>query len=183
MRITVSTVLTISRIAVIPLMILIYYMPGLESVTRNLLSGFLFVYASITDGLDGYIARKWDQVSALGTMLDPIADKLVVTTALILLLKAGVADLIPSLIIICREILVSGLREFLANLKGTKLPVTKLAKWKTGIQMVAICFLLFQDGLLPFDLTFIGEVMLYLAAGLTIITGGDYMYAVLREME
>ncbi|RMG01577.1 MAG: CDP-diacylglycerol--glycerol-3-phosphate 3-phosphatidyltransferase [Nitrospirae bacterium] len=183
MRITISTVLTISRIAVIPLMVLIYYMPGLETVNRNLLSGFLFVYASITDGLDGYIARKWNQVSPLGTMLDPIADKLVVTTALVILMKAGIADLIPSLIIICREILVSGLREFLANLKGTKLPVTKLAKWKTAIQMVAICCLLFQDGLLTFDLTVIGEVMLYLAAGLTIVTGVDYMYAVLREME
>ena len=128
-------ILTISRIAVIPLIFMSIYF---TSYVWAMLAGILFVAASITDYLDGYLARAWNETSAFGRLLDPIADKLLVATALVVILaKPDMYSLnitiIPVFVILCREILVSGLREFLREV-NVGLPVTKLAKWKTAFQ-------------------------------------------------
>lgn len=174
--------LTLSRIVAIPLMIALFWVPF---PTGNWLVFGLFVAAALTDLLDGWLARRWQQVSALGRFLDPIADKLLVAAALLMLVAwdriAGLTVL-PTIVILCREILVSGLREFLAELK-VRVPVSNLAKWKTTIQMVAIAILLVGNAgpdFLPWRE--IGEVGLWLAAGLTLITGYDYLRAGLAYM-
>src|SRR5690606_6862541 len=141
--------LTYARIMAVPLIVLCFFLEGrLESSDFARWSAlFIFVAASVTDYLDGYLARSWKQTSNIGRMLDPIADKLLVATSLLLLVAADTQRTISgwslwaAIIILCREILVSGLREYLAALK-VSVPVTKLAKWKTTIQMVAIGFLL-----------------------------------------
>lgn len=148
----------------------------------------LFIAASITDYLDGYLARIWEQTSNIGKMLDPIADKLLVSTCLLLL--AADTDrtiagwtLWAAIIILCREILVSGLREYLAALK-VSVPVTQLAKWKTTIQMVAIGFLLAGpagDKVLPYT-TQLGIVLLWISAIVTLYTGYDYFRAGLKHI-
>jgi len=174
--------LTLSRIVAIPLMIALFWVP---SPTGNWLVFGLFVAAALTDLLDGWLARRWQQVSALGRFLDPIADKLLVAAALLMLVawdRIAGFTVLPAIVILCREILVSGLREFLAELK-VRVPVSSLAKWKTTIQMVAIAILLVGDAgpdILPW--LEIGEVGLWLAAGLTLITGYDYLRAGLAYM-
>lgn len=171
--------LTYSRILVIPALVITFYMSG---ETGYLLSAGLFAYASVTDFFDGYLARAWDVQSSIGRFLDPIADKLLVATALLLLVSDGRADVLPAIAILCREILVSGMREFLAELRE-KLPVTLLAKYKTGIQMGAIFFLLLGPGgphWLHADIS--GNWLLWLAAALTITTGYGYFRAALRHM-
>jgi cardiolipin synthase (CMP-forming) len=150
----------------------------------------IFIIASITDYFDGYLARAWQQTSNIGRMLDPIADKLLVATCLLLLAAdtdrtAGIAgwSLWAAIIILCREILVSGLREYLAALK-VSVPVTQLAKWKTTIQMVAIAFLLAGpagDKIFPLT-TQIGLVLLWIAAVVTLYTGYDYFRAGLKHI-
>ena len=148
----------------------------------------LFILASITDYFDGYLARIWKQTSNIGKMLDPIADKLLVSTCLLLLAAdtdrtiAG-WSLWAAIIILCREILVSGLREYLAALK-VSVPVTQLAKWKTTIQMVAIAFLLAGpagDKILPYT-TEMGIVLLWISAVVTLYTGYDYFRAGLKHI-
>ena len=147
----------------------------------------IFLAASITDYFDGYLARAWQQTSNIGRMLDPIADKLLVSTCLLLLAadEDGIAgwSLWAAIIILCREILVSGLREYLAALK-VSVPVTQLAKWKTTIQMVAIAFLLAGpagDKIFPFT-TETGLVLLWIAAVVTLYTGYDYFRAGLKHI-
>ena len=141
----------------------------------------MFILAAITDFFDGYLARAWQQQSALGRMLDPIADKLLVSVSLLMLAADGTIDdwsLIPAIIILCREILVSGLREFLAELQ-VSVPVTRLAKWKTAVQLFAIALLLAGpagETILP-GTTLAGLTALWLAAILTIYTGYDYFRA------
>ena len=146
------------------------------------------IAASVTDFLDGYLARIWKQTSNIGRMLDPIADKLLVATCLLLLAAdtdktiAG-WSLWAAIIILCREILVSGLREYLASLK-VSVPVTQLAKWKTAIQMVAIGFLLAgpaRDKVLPYT-TEIGILLLWISAIVTLYTGYDYFRAGLKHV-
>ena len=145
----------------------------------------MFVGASITDWLDGYLARAWSQQSTLGRMLDPIADKLLVGAALMMLVHDNTIDgwsIWAAVIILCREILVSGLREFLAEL-NVKVRVTQLAKWKTAMQMVALAVLLAGpavDKLLP-GVTITGIVLLWIAALLTLWTGYDYLKAGVRH--
>ncbi len=147
---------------------------------------WLFIIASITDFLDGYLARIWNQTSNIGRMLDPIADKLLIASILLLLAADGTIagwSLWAAITILCREILVSGLREYLAALK-VSVPVTRIAKWKTTIQMVAIAFLLAGpagDTILPYT-TEIGIGLLWIAAALTIYTGYDYFKAGLRHI-
>ena len=179
---TLPNLLTLSRILVIPVFVAAFYLP--EPLTSWLTFG-IFVVAGITDFFDGYLARNLNQVSDLGRFLDPIADKLLVAAALLMLVAfdriAGWAVL-PAMIILCREILVSGLREFLAEVK-VSVPVSRLAKWKTGVQIVALCFLLLGgvvDKVLPAGL--IGEFGLWIAAILTLYTGYDYMRIGLRHM-
>lgn len=179
---SLPNLLTLSRLAVLPLLVGAFW---LEAPWSSIVACAVFAGASLTDYLDGYIARTFHQVSSLGRFLDPVADKIMVAVALMMLVAdARVTGLmvLPALVILCREILVSGLREFLAELQ-VGLPVSRLAKWKTAIQMIAISFLLLGDagpGWLPVIL--IGEISLWLAAGLTLITGYDYLRAGLRHM-
>lgn len=172
-------ILTISRIVVIPLIFMSIYF---TSYAWAMLTGILFVVASITDYLDGYLARAWNETSAFGRLLDPIADKLLVATALVVILVKKDMDtlenmyslnitIIPAFVILCREILVSGLREFLREV-NVGLPVTKLAKWKTAFQMTALAMMLFKDLWIGWSYT--GEFLLWVAAILTFITGYQY---------
>lgn len=178
--------LTYLRIAVIPALIVTFYLKG---EWAYYLSSSLFLIASITDWLDGYVARIWHAHSNIGRFLDPIADKLLVATALMLLVgetrtsySDGRAMMIPAVAIVCREILVSGLREYLAEIR-IGVPVSRLAKWKTGIQMGAIYLLLLGGGG-PWWLFsgILGNLALWLAAGLTLVTGYAYFRTGLKHM-
>lgn len=163
-------ILTISRIVVIPVIFLSVY---IHSTSWSILAGILFIVAAITDYFDGYLARSRNQLSLLGRLLDPIADKLLVVAALLIIVANRMVhevSFIPVMVILCREVLVSGLREFLANVK-VSMPVTRLAKWKTGFQMTSISFILLGD-YPPFAI--IGEVLLWVAGVLTFITGYEY---------
>ena len=179
-------VLTLSRIAAIPI---IAAMAAFHTPVGDLVACVVFAAAGITDYLDGRLARDRSQMSDVGRMLDPIADKLLVGAALMLLAGQGRLTswgLYPAIIILLREILVSGLREYLAGLR-VGLPVTALAKWKTGFQMGALGTLiagndtavLIHLSFLP--VSFIGEAMLWVAAVLTLVTGWDYLKAGLRH--
>lgn len=170
----IPNALTYSRILVIVAIIPTFYLKGEWGFV---IPAALFAYASITDFFDGYLARAWEAQSSLGRFLDPIADKLLVATTLVLLVSAGRADALPAIAILCREILVSGLREFLAELR-VALPVSTLAKYKTTLQMVAIFLLLLGDGAPEWIRAYaIGHVCIWAAALLTLVTG----YAYLRE--
>jgi CDP-diacylglycerol--glycerol-3-phosphate 3-phosphatidyltransferase/cardiolipin synthase len=146
----------------------------------------LFIIAAITDFFDGYLARAWGQQSALGRMLDPIADKLLVSAVLLILVADGTIkswSLWAAIVILCREILVSGLREFLAELK-VSVPVSKVAKWKTTMQMIALGFLIAGRAgelVLP-GTTRIGLFLLWISAILTLYTGWDYMKAGIKHV-
>ncbi len=174
--------LTFSRIAVIPLLVATFYLPF--GYAHWVACG-LFSAAGLTDWLDGHFARRWKQQSEIGGFLDPIVDKLLVSAALFMLAasqRISPSAIFPALVILAREILVSGLREYLAGLR-VRVPVSKLAKWKTAIQMVAIGFLLVGDagpGFIPVRM--VGESLLWAAALLTIVTGYDYLRAGLRHM-
>ena len=171
------------RIAVIPGLVAVFY---LESDFGNWLAWGLFTLAAITDFFDGFIARILGQQSAFGSFLDPVADKLLVASALLMMVAFGhIAGLVilPAVVILCREILVSGLREYLAGIR-ISVPVSQLAKWKTTIQMVAIGFLMVGDaGPENFPTRQIGDIGLWIAAVLTLVTGYDYLRAGLRHIE
>ena len=176
----IPNILTIGRIILVPFFVLAFYLPGFYG---DLTAFTLFVIASFTDFLDGMLARMLGEESKLGELLDPIADKIIVATALILLVMDGTIrhyEVIAAIIILTREILISGLREFLA--KGQiKLPVSNLAKLKTFLQMFAIALLLtgetgnkilnFQD----YNAQTIGIILLWLSAFLTLYTGYEYL--------
>ena len=172
--------LTIGRIIIVPLFVFAYYLPGFYG---DIIPFVLFVLASFTDFLDGLLARMYKEESKLGELLDPIADKIIVATALILLVMDGTIknyEVIAAIIILTREILISGLREFLAKGK-INLPVSSLAKAKTFLQMIAISVLLtgetgnkiinFQD----YNAQTIGIILLWLSAFLTLYTGYEYL--------
>lgn len=182
MMTSLPNLLTLSRIVVIPLVVATFYMDG--AAARWVACG-LFAAAAITDWFDGYLARSRNQVSALGRFLDPIADKLLVAAVLLMLVafdRVSPASVLPALVILLREILVSGLREFLAEIR-IGMPVSRLAKWKTGIQMVALPVLLVGDfGPAEIPVRLIGEACLWLAAVLTMITGWDYLQSGLKHM-
>ena len=176
----IPNILTIGRIIIVPFFVLAFYLPGFYG---DLTACVLFIIASFTDFLDGMLARMMGEESKLGELLDPIADKIIVATALILLVMSGTIknyEVIAAIIILTREILISGLREFLARGK-IKLPVTNLAKLKTFLQMVAIALLLtgetgnkilnFQD----YNAQTIGIILLWLSAFLTLYTGYEYL--------
>jgi cardiolipin synthase len=182
--------LTYGRILAVPLVVLCFYLEGrLQSTDFARWSALvIFLLASITDYFDGYLARAWQQTSNIGRMLDPIADKLLVSTCLLLLAAdtdrtiAG-WSLWAAIIILCREVLVSGLREYLAELK-VSVPVTQLAKWKTAAQMVAIAFLLLGpagDKIVPYW-TQIGITLLWISAVVTLYTGYDYFRAGVKHI-
>ncbi|PYE28578.1 cardiolipin synthase [Rhizobium sp. PP-WC-2G-219] len=184
----IPNLLTYARILAVPLIVLCFFIEGkLQSsdFARWTALG-LFAVASITDFFDGYLARIWKQTSNIGRMLDPIADKLLVASVLLLVAADGTIagwSIWAAIIILCREILVSGLREYLAALK-VSVPVTRIAKWKTTIQMVAIALLLAGpagDKVLPYT-TETGIAMLWLAAAITLYTGYDYFRAGLKHL-
>ena len=176
----IPNILTIGRIIIVPFFVLAFYLPGFYG---DLTACVLFVVASFTDFLDGMLARMMGEESKLGELLDPIADKVIVATALILLVMNSTIrhyEVIAAIIILTREILISGLREFLAR-GQIKLPVSNLAKLKTFLQMVAISLLLtgetgniilnFQD----YNAQTIGIILLWLSAFLTLYTGYEYL--------
>lgn len=176
--------LTYFRILVIPAVVVIYWW-GQYFLKGDLpyeVSAALFFIAGVTDALDGYLSRVWDAQSNIGRFLDPIADKLLVATALLLLVATNRADLLPAIAIVCREILVSGLREFLAEIR-VSVPVSKLAKFKTAAQMGAIFFLLLGDGGPSWlHAAPLGSFLLWAAALLTLITGYAYLKTGLKHM-
>lgn len=174
---SLPNLLTISRVVAIPVLVALFYLDG--DIWRWVACA-LFTVAALTDFFDGYLARAWSEQSAFGRFLDPIADKLLVAAAILMLVAfdriAGLVVL-PALIILCREILVSGLREFLAEL-NVGLPVSRLAKWKTVIQMVALGVLIVGDaGPAAIPVQWIGEAGLWTAAVFTLVTGYDYLRA------
>lgn len=169
-------------------MVLCFFLEGKlkSSDTAHWAAFIIFVVASITDFFDGYLARMWKQTSNIGRMLDPIADKLLVSTCLLLLAANGTIagwSLWAAIIILCREILVSGLREYLAELK-VGVPVSRLAKWKTTVQMIALMILLIGQAGEPYFIytTQLGLILLWIAAILTLITGWDYFRAGLKHI-
>ena len=180
MKIKIHNYLTIGRIIIVPIFVIAFYLPGFYG---DLIPFTLFVIASFTDFLDGLLARMFKEESKLGELLDPIADKIIVATALTLLVMDGTIknfEVVAAIIILTREILVSGLREFLAKGK-INMPVSSLAKLKTFLQMFAIAILLtgetgnkifnFQD----YNAQTIGIILLWLSAFLTLYTGYDYL--------
>tara|TARA_B100000945_G_scaffold317784_1_gene321301 strand:- start:2405 stop:2992 length:588 start_codon:yes stop_codon:yes gene_type:complete len=181
MKIKIPNILTIGRIIIVPIFVLSFYIPG---VVGDLVPFFLFILASFTDFLDGLLARLYKEESKLGELLDPIADKILVAAALVLLVMNGIIknyEVIAAIVILTREILISGLREYLAKRKETSVPVSSLSKFKTFIQMLSIAMLLtgetgnkiinFQN----YNAEIIGIILLWLAAFLTIYTGYDYL--------
>ena len=180
MKIKMPNILTIGRIIIVPIFVFSFYLPGFYG---DIIPFILFIVASFTDFLDGLLARMFKEESKLGELLDPIADKIIVAAALILLVMNGTIknfEVIAAIIILTREILISGLREFLA--KGQiRLPVSNLAKLKTFLQMFSISILLtgetgkkiinFQD----YDSQTIGIILLWLSAFLTLYTGYEYL--------
>ncbi|WP_420960016.1 CDP-diacylglycerol--glycerol-3-phosphate 3-phosphatidyltransferase [Brucella sp. IR073] len=185
---SLPNILTYGRILAVPLVVLCFFVEGSlkSSDTARWSALAIFAAASITDFFDGYLARIWKQTSTIGRMLDPIADKLLVSACLLLLAADRTIagwTLWAAIIILCREILVSGLREYLAELK-VSVPVSTLAKWKTTIQMVAIGFLLAGhagDQFFPYT-TATGIGLLWISALVTLYTGWDYFRAGLKHV-
>ena len=176
---SLPNILTYARVAAVPLVAGFLFWPDVPWARWTALA--IFVAAAVTDFFDGYLARAWAQQSSLGRMLDPIADKLLVSAVILMLVAnqtiAG-ATLWAAIVILCREILVSGLREYLAELR-VPVPVTAVAKWKTTAQLVALAFLIVGpsgEAILPHSIK-IGIVLLWIAAILTLYTGWDYMKA------
>ena len=175
--------LTYGRIAAVPLVAGLLMWGGNNA---RWLALAIYVAAAVTDFFDGYLARKWQQQSSLGRMLDPIADKVLVAVVLLVLCADNILDgghIWAAIIILAREVLVSGLREFLGELQ-VSVPVTQIAKWKTAVQLVAIGFLIAGpagDRVLP-HITQIGIAGLWIAAGLTLYTGYDYFRAGIRHV-
>lgn len=173
----IPNILTLSRIFIIPVVIALFYWDS--PTTRWVMLG-LFIIAGITDFFDGYIARRSNQVSPFGRFLDPIADKLLVAALLLMLVgfeRMSTWAYLPAVVILTRELLVSGLREFLAQTQ-VSVPVSTLAKWKTTLQMFALGFLIVGTDAPPWiQAQLIGEIGLWLAALLTLITGYDYLKA------
>ena len=181
---SVPNILTYGRVAAVPVVSGCLFWPEVAWLRWVALG--LFIAAGITDFLDGYLARAWSQQSRLGQMLDPIADKLLVSAVLMMLAADHTIasySLAAAIVILCREILVSGLREYLAELK-VSIPVSKVAKWKTMLQLVALGLLIAGpsgDEIVP-GLTKTGLVLLWLSALLTLYTGWDYLKAGLKEI-
>jgi len=178
MPLNIPNLLTWLRILLIPVFVSVFYLADstLSFHFKNVLATLIFILAAATDWLDGYLARALDQFSAFGEFLDPVADKLMVAAALIVLVKLGRADAIIAFIIIGREITISALREWMAKLgESRSIAVSMIGKIKTTFQMLAIILLLYQERLLGIDCLMIGSWLLYLAALLTLWSMGYYL--------
>ena len=176
LAISLPNIITGFRILLIPVLVIAFYLLPME--TRYIVSAFIFTVASITDWLDGYLARRMGQMTAFGAFLDPVADKLIVAVALVLLVEvhASAVLAIPALVIVCREIVVSALREWMARYSDKRgVAVSFLGKIKTAFQMIAIIVLL-ASGPDPHALQVIlGYILLYAAAGLTLLSMYQYL--------
>lgn len=182
MPLNLPNLLTWLRIILIPLFVGIFYFEKswVSASNQNLVATVIFVAAAVTDWLDGWIARKYNQTSAFGAFLDPVADKLMVAAALIVLVQLNRVDAIIALIIIGREITISALREWMAQIGQSKsIAVSFLGKVKTATQMVAIPMLLYHDNLAAFDAQWWGTWLIYVAAVLTLVSMGYYLKAAL----
>lgn len=178
MPVNIPILLTWLRIVMIPLMIGIYYFPDswIIGVSRDVAAMMVFIVAAVTDWFDGYLARRWNETSAFGAFLDPVADKLVVAAALIMLVQLGRLDAILASIIIGREITISALREWMAQIGAHKsVAVSMIGKIKTAAQMVSIPMLLYHAPIKGFDMQEIGTWLIYVAAVLTLWSMGYYM--------
>lgn len=181
----VPNILTVLRIALIPVFVGIFYLPhntfalGIQPThTLNLIAASVFALASFTDWLDGYWARKYNQTSAFGAFLDPVADKLMVAAALIVLVEFDRVGAVVSLIIIGREIAISALREWMATIgKSSNVAVAMVGKIKTAAQMLAILLLLYFDPIGSFNTALVGTVLIYVGAILTLVSMGYYLKA------
>ena len=178
----IPNLLTLSRIALIPIVMATFYT---DNHVGRWVATLAFVIACLTDFLDGYMARLLSQTSKFGQFLDPVADKLLVSSTLLMLVgfdRIRPISFLPAIVILCREILVSGLREFLSSIQ-VLMPVSRLAKWKTAAQMGAISLLLIGD-ISPFGaiVSIVGEALLWAAAVLTLMTGYAYVKAGLRYL-
>ena len=174
---TIPNQLTLLRILLIPVFVLVYYLPF---SWNNIFACMIFVLAAVTDILDGYLARKLSQTSSLGAFLDPVADKLMVAVALVLLVQRDhtIVLALPAAVIIGREIAVSALREWMAEVgASSKVAVSVCGKVKTIAQMVAVGFLIFHDPIFGIPVELIGLILLYIAAILTLISMFQYILA------
>lgn len=174
---TIPNLLTMMRVVLIPVFVIVYYLP-FEG--RYLVAAVLFALASITDWFDGYLARKWGQVTKLGAFLDPVADKLMVAAALVVLVEAHSSFWLslPALVIISREITISALREWMAEVgKRANVAVSFLGKVKTTVQMVAITGLLMKDPAIVDGIVMLAYLLLYVATGITLWTMFVYLKA------
>lgn len=178
MPLNLPILLTWLRIVAIPLFIAVYYLPDawLTLAERNLTATLIFMVAGFTDWADGYLARKLNQTSAFGAFLDPVADKLMVAAALIMLVQLDRADAVVAAIIIGREITISALREWMAKIGAARnVAVSMLGKIKTAAQMAAIPLLLYAAPLAGYDTLLVGEWLIWLAALLTLWSMGYYL--------
>jgi len=185
---SLPNILTYARIAAVPAVVACLYWQDIlrGGIWLRWVALVIFIAAAVTDFLDGYFARIWGQQSSFGRMLDPIADKLLVACCLLMLAADDTIrgwSLWAAMVILCREILVSGLREYLAELR-VSVPVTRLAKWKTTVQLIAVGFLLAGkagDAIVP-GVTAAGLVLLWISALVTLYTGWDYFRAGVRHL-
>ena len=186
MPFNIPILLTWCRVIAIPLLVAIYYAPfDNYAMVRDVLATVLFVGAAVTDWLDGYLARKWNQTSKFGAFLDPVADKLLVAACLIVLVHDQRVHGLIALIIIGREITISALREWMASIGArAAVAVNELGKWKTAVQMIALPMLLFNGVIVGINTRVVGTWLIYVAAALTVISMAVYLkgaYPTLRE--
>ena len=179
---TIPNIITFIRIFLIPVILFLLFS---ENPNIVLIAGLLFIVSSVSDYFDGYLARTLNQSSKLGTLLDPIADKLLIASVIVVLVDTGVISnihVVPAIVILLREIAISGLREFLAKL-NTDMPVSKLAKYKTTFQMVSLSILIISLGFELNDMLWnIGLITLWIAAIITLLSGYNYMVKGLKHI-
>ena len=186
MKINIPNLLTWLRILLIPVFVTVFYLSDitLNPHLKNLIATGVFLLAAVTDWLDGYLARKLNQSSAFGAFLDPVADKLMVAAALILLVELGRADAVIAFVIIGREITISALREWMAKVGESKsTAVSMLGKVKTAFQMLAIALLLYHEQLLGVNCHAVGSLLLYMAALLTLWSMGYYLMMAMQRLK
>lgn len=185
MPINIPNSLTWARIALIPMFVGVFYLPEtwLDSQEKNFAATFIFIVAAVTDWFDGYLARALNQTSAFGAFLDPVADKLMVAAALILLVQLARVDAIIAVVIIGREITISALREWMARVgESAGVAVAFVGKLKTAAQMTAIPLLLYNAPLASFDMRMLGNVLIYVAAALTLWSMGYYLHRAMPRL-
>jgi len=179
-NVNLPNLLTLSRILLIPVFVLLFWTP---TPGRSLAAAVVFVIAAVTDLLDGYLARRRSQVTKLGRLLDPIADKLLVLSGLILLVQFQRVAAVVAILIIAREVAVTGVRAIAAS-QGIVLSAETIGKYKMVAQVVAIVLLILEDGILPaaWNLHLVGTVVLYAALALALISGGRYLLSFWRQV-